>query len=134
MATSNGNTSSASETFGTSSPVTGSAPSGATDGQSLKELTAVTVVVDTASGKTLSGGGFLECWTYDASTALWTRYPDYDITLFHTEAVRSLDCGTFSVPGGRASRIKWVPGGVTFSSGTAGVTVYQLGQSKKVIY
>lgn len=124
MATTNNGTT-ASETFGTSSPVTGSAPTASTDGQPVADLDAITVVVDTASGKTLSGAGSLLCYIYDTSTALWTRLPAFDLSV--TGTARSMAFPAVQVVGARNGRVKWVPSGVTFSSGTAGVTVYQLG-------
>lgn len=55
------------EAFGTSSPVSGSAPTSATDGQPIRGLTAVTVVVSCAAGATLSGSGTLTAYLYDSS-------------------------------------------------------------------
>lgn len=119
------------ETFGTTSAVTGSAPSGATDGQPLEDLDAITVVVDTATGVTLSGAGSLLCYVYDGSTALWSRLPQADFSV-GTSGVRSLAFAAADVTAPRNARIKWVPSGVTFSAGSAGVTVYQLGYSKSL--
>lgn len=130
MATTNSGTT-ASELFGTSSPVSGSVPSAATDGQPLADLDAITVVVDTANTVTLSGAGTLQGYIYDGSTALWTRCPALDLAV-STASVRSLAFEPFEVIGGRNARVKWVPNAVTFSAGTAGVTVYQLGHSKKL--
>ncbi len=125
MATTNTGTT-ASETFGTTSAVTGSVPTLATDGQPLADLDAITVVVAVASGVTLSGAGTLQCYVYDPSVALWARMPAFDLSV-STASVRSLAFPAVSVTGARNARIKWVPSGVTFSSGSAGVTVYQLG-------
>lgn len=132
MATTNNGTT-ASETFGTTSPVTGSAPTASTDGQPLKDLTAITVVVDSASTRTLSGAGTLDCYIYDASVGdFWSRYTPGDFTVNGT--ARSQAFQVASVIGPRNARIKWVPTGVTFSAGSAGVTVYQLGHSSMVTY
>lgn len=128
MATTNNGTT-ATETFGTSSPVTGSAPTLATDGQPMEDLDALTVLVAVATGITLSGAGSLLCYTYDPSVALWTRYPQGDLSV-STASVRTLMFEPFDVIGARAARVKWVPSGVTFSAGSDGVTVYQLGFNK----
>ena len=130
MATTNSGTT-ASETFGTTSAVTGAAPSGATDGQPLQDLNAITVVVAVASGVTLSGAGTIDCYVYDGSTALWSRWPAKDFTCVGIPASqRSIAFGSVAIDCPRNSRIKWVPTGVTFSAGSAGVTIYQLGHSK----
>lgn len=129
MATTNSGTT-ASETFGTTSPVTGSAPTLATDGQPVRDLDGIMVVLDSASTRTLSGAGTLDCYVYDASVALWSRYASGDFTCVGIPASqRSVAFTAGDLPVKRG-RIKWVPTGVTFSAGTAGVTVYQLGYSK----
>lgn len=117
-----------SETHGTTSPVSGSAPSGATDGQALMGVKAVTVVVSSASGTTLSGAGTLQCYVYDAAIARWVRMPAMDLSV-STASVRDLAFPAFEVSGPRNSRVKWVPNAVTFSAGSAGVTVTQLAYS-----
>ncbi len=53
------------ELWGTSSPVTGSAPTSATDGQPLDGLGAITVTVSSDLGTTLSGAGTLAAYLYD---------------------------------------------------------------------
>lgn len=122
---------SAYETFGTTSPVTGAAPTVATDGQPLQDLTGITVVVAAADTRTLSGAGTLDCYVYDALTALWSRCPSGDFTLVGIPATqRSIAFETVDVICPRNSRIKWIPTGATFSAGSAGVTVYQLGHSR----
>lgn len=126
MATTNTNTT-ASETFGTTSPASGSAPTLATDGQPLADLDAVSVQVSVASGVTLSGAGTLQCYVYDPSVALWARMPAFDLSVTGTTRTQAFQA--FEVIGPRNARIKWVPSAVTFSAGSAGVTVYQLGFS-----
>lgn len=116
------------EVYGTG---TGSAPSGATDGQPLEDLSAVTVIAAADATRTLSGAGTLECYVYDDVTALWSRLPACDLSC-NTASVRSLAFPVMEVLGPRASRIKWVPNGVTISAG--GVTVHQLGYSARVVY
>lgn len=120
------------ETHGTTSPVTGSAPTLSTDGQPLKDLTAITVVADTTTGVTLSGAGTLQCYIYDASTAIWSRMPALDLSV--TGTARSMAFPAMQVIGNRNSRVKWVPSGVTFSAGSAGVKVYQLGFNPGELY
>jgi hypothetical protein len=117
-----------SETHGTTSPVSGSAPSGATDGQPLRDLDAITVVVSVAETRTLSGAGTLQCYLYDPSIARWARVPSLDLSV-STASVRDLAFPAMSVIGARNGRVKWVPASVTFSAGSAGVTVTQLGFS-----
>lgn len=129
MATTNSGTT-ASETFGTTSAVTGSAPTLATDGQPLQDLDGITVVLAAATGVTLSGAGTLDCYVYDTATALWSRCPSADFTCVGVPAVRSVAFAAVTVVAPRNARIKWVPTGVTFSAGSAGVTVYQLGHSR----
>lgn len=124
MATTNSGTT-ASELFGTTSPVSGSTPSGSTDGQPLGDLDGVSVQVVSATGTTLSGAGTLQCYVYDAVVALWARASDFDLTV--TVTTRTQAFQAFQVAAPRNARIKWVPSGVTFSAGSAGVTVYQLG-------
>ncbi len=114
-----------SETFGTTSPVTGAAPTLAADGQLLADLDAITVQVAAASGVTLSGAGTLQCYVYDPVVALWARMPAFDQSV--TGTTRIMAFPAYEVIAPRGARIKWVPSGVTFSAGSAGVTVYQLG-------
>lgn len=116
------------ETYGTSSPVTGSAPTVVTDGQALDGLYAITVVVSVATGVTLSGAGSLLCYCYDASVGRWFRVPQFDI-LTATATVRDLGFQAFETATPRKGRVKWVPSAVDFSAGSAGVTVTQLGQT-----
>lgn len=128
MATTNTGTT-ATETFGTSSPVTGSAPSAVngTDGQPLKDLTSISLFVSVASGVTLSGAGTLQAYIWDPSGPnRWARAPLLDRTI-STSGVRDLFVDTFDVTTARNAYVKWVPSGVTFSSGTAGVIVTQAG-------
>ncbi len=134
MATTNSGTT-ASETFGTTSAVTGSAPSVSTDGQPLHDLESIQLVVAVGSGVTLSGAGTLDCYVYDPSVALWTRLPSGDFSLVGIPAsLRTYAFAPVTVTVKRSARLKWVPTGVTFSAGSAGVTLYQLGYSKKIRY
>lgn len=110
---------------------TGSAPSGATDGQSLEDLVAVSVVASADSGQTLSGAGTLQCYLYDPVIARWSRAPALDLSC-NTASIRDLTFPVMEVLGPRGGRVKWVPASVTISSG--GVTVHQLGHNKRVVY
>lgn len=129
MATTSVNTSTAFETFGTTSPVTGADPTLATDGQALADLQAITVEVASANGTTLSGAGTLQGWVYDSAVGVWARAPYLDLTVTATKQAQSFNPFLISTP--RNARVKWVPSGVTFSAGSAGVTVWQLGQTSR---
>jgi hypothetical protein len=129
LATTNNGTT-ASETFGTTSPVTGSAPTLATDGQPIADLDAITLVIDAGTGVTLSGAGSLLAYMYDPTVAVWARASDYDITV--TATTRAQAFASFDVIAGRGARLKFIPSAVTFSAGSAGVLVYQLGHSKSL--
>lgn len=130
MPTSNGPQSVASETFAGASPVSGLAPTLASDGQPVSDLTAVSVWLLGAGGINLSGAGTLLCYLYDPDVGLWARSPNNDISL-STSGVAAVQLDTFDVTAPRNGRVKWVPSGVTFASGTAGVTVIQTGYVKK---
>lgn len=127
----------ATETFGTTSPVTGSAPSADTDGLPTDGLALVTVFCSVASGVTLSGAGSLLAYEYSPTLARWARNPGADFTI-STSGVRDLEAGVVTVapfrPSGSASptRLKYIPSGVTFSAGSAGVTLTFVG-TKAVI-
>ena len=56
-----------SNAWGTTSPVSGSAPTDVTDGQPMDGLTAITPVGSSAISTTLSGAGTLQCYILDAS-------------------------------------------------------------------
>lgn len=121
------------EVFGTTSPATGSAPSTATDGLPLNGLKGVSVQVASATGTTLSGAGSLLGYVYDDRVALWARCPAIDLTC-STASVRTLAFQAFELITPRNARVKWIPSGVTFSAGTAGVTVYMLGHLEGAVY
>jgi hypothetical protein len=120
---------SAYELFGTTSPVTGSAPTLSTDGQPIQDLIAMTVVVDAGLGVTLSGTGTLQCYIYDAYVGAWARAKFGDLTVDDTSRAQVFNAFTVLTP--RNARIKWVPNAVTFAGGgSGGVTVRQLGYSR----
>jgi len=130
-------------TFSLLQNLTGSAPTLATEGQPLRGLTAVTVMVEVAdpATQTLSGAGTLQCYLWDPMTetavggitaGFWTRCPSLDMTIAGSGAPRQA-WEALQVIGPRQARALWVPNGVTVSAGTQ-VTVYQLGYSPTETY
>ena len=116
-------------TFSLAQALTGTAPTTATEGQALKDLDAITVVLLAASGQTLSGGGTLNCYVYDADVGVWVRYPGADLTVT-ASSVRGQAFTPVEIVGARNARVLWVTSSVTVSAGT--VTTYQLGFSERV--
>jgi hypothetical protein len=116
------------ESFGTTSPVTGSAPTAndATDGMVLKDLNGITVAIKTNGAVNLSGAGTLQGYTFDSVVGVWTRAKHLDLTVDAT-SITAQSFEPFEVLSARNARVKWVPSGVTFASGSGGVTVYVLG-------
>lgn len=124
-------------TYRLEADLTGVAPTGATEGQSLQGLSAVTVVVTTSNPatQTLSGAGTLQCYLYDGATggpAAWSRCPSLDLSV-STGSIARLAFPAVSVTGPRNSRVIWVPSGVTVSAGTR-CYVYQLGHTQHGVY
>lgn len=198
------------ELFGTTSPVTGSAPTDVTDGQPMDGLSAITPIVSTAvSSVNLSGAGTLQAYILDAAACVapcsgtaassdattitlnesaltdgfvvgmsvrggqsqatgiitsiggsgnkvitcsagvtgtvianerifgtdlgrWMRFPDADYTVAGTTPDQVFLAFSLLTP--RKGRIKWVPNGVTFASGSAGITVTQAGQASLALH
>lgn len=198
-----------SNAYGTTSPASPSAPTDPLDGQPMDGLTAITPVVSSASGTTLSGAGTLQAYildagidpptatgsaaTSDATTIIlnesgitdgfvvgmnvhgvksgatgtitsiggggnvvltcsggvtgtvianesiigvdpgrWMRFPDADYTVVST--TRDQPFLAFSLLTPRKGRIIWLPNGVTFSGGSAGIIITQLGQSATALH
>jgi hypothetical protein len=122
MATVNGTT------FSESQLLTRAAPTLATEGQALKDLSSVTVIVEANTSQTLSGAGSLLAYIYDASPgapAAWVRMPAMDLSV-STSGVQRMAFPAVTVTGARNARLLYAASGVTVSSGTT-VTVYQLG-------
>lgn len=120
-----------SETFGTTSPVSGDAPtSDLEDGLSLNELSGVCVVLRCPAGQTLSGAGSMACYLLDSLVGAWARFPSGDLSV-STSGVQVLALEALDVVAGRAGRVKWVPVGVTFSGGATGLESFTLGQDRK---
>lgn len=104
----------------------------ATEGQALKDLSVIVVVLSAEVTRTLSGAGTLRCYIYDSVIARWVNHPGADIPIA-TSGKRDFSYGPFAVPGPRNSRIMWIADGVTVSGGTT-VVVHQLGHAPGVIY
>ncbi len=123
----------ATETFGTTSAVTGAAPTAVdgSDGQPVADFTGVAVVAESPSGGTLSGAGTLECYFLDPEVGAWARMKTLDLAVNVTIATSRRQSWTVELTAPRGSYIKWVPTGVTFSSGSTGVKVYQLGFTER---
>lgn len=134
-----------SSTFSLLQNLTGSAPTLATEGLSLKGLTSVTVILEThtPASQTLSGAGTLEAYIWDSfdgsanntgSTAsgAWSRCKDFDLTVTLSGVPRQA-FESFKVVGPRAGRVIWVPVGVTVSAGTQ-VRTWILGHNPKETY
>lgn len=128
MATTNSG-STATETFGTTSAVTGAAPTAVdgTDGQPVADYSAIRIVLSCAT--TLGGAGTLNCYVFDPAVGGWARELDLDLTV---DATTQRQSWTKEIHCPRSAYIKWVPAGVDFAGGgSAGVTVYQLGFSER---
>ena len=116
----------ATETHGTTSPVTGTSPVSATPdtAKHLKLTTAraITVTVCAPSGQTLSGAGTLDNYDYISSIALWAYSPTTQLSLSSCSGLR---CCTWELEvlfgGGKLTT--WIPTGVTFSGGSSGLVV-----------
>lgn len=120
--------------FSLSQNLTGTAPTLSTEGQSLEDLAAVSVVVEVAvpASQTLSGAGSLACYVYDPFIAAWSRLPACDFAVTSSAVARqAFEAVDVLTP--RAGRVLWVPVGVTVSAGST-VTVYQLGQARGGVY
>lgn len=130
MATTNSG-STATETFGTTSAVTGSAPTAVngTDGQPVADYSAITVVLQAPSGETLGGAGTLNCYALYPEVGAWARLLSSDLTV---DATTRQQAWVVEISAPRGAYYKWVPAGVDFTGGgSAGVTVYQLGFSER---
>jgi len=130
-------------TFSLLQDLTGTAPSSPTEGQPLRGLSALTIMVETSvpASQTLSGAGTLQCWLWDpmtetaaggATTGFWSRCPSLDMALSAVGVPRQA-WEALQVIGPRSGRVLFVPNGVTVSAGTQ-VRVYQLGYSPTETY
>lgn len=123
------------EVQGTTSPVTRTPPTiagdGATAGLALNNpqlpanqtgLAGIVVTVCAASGVTLSGAGTIEFYVYDPMLPEWSYWKTGSVSV----TASGSRCQTFDgiwIPVARG-QVMAVATGVTFSSGSAGVTVY----------
>jgi hypothetical protein len=98
------------------------APTAATSGIDLTDLSGVVVLLKTAGTTTATAGGTLQAYTYNPEVAGWYRVPDLDLTAI---AATNQSWPAIYVPV-RRGRVTWVPNGIS-----AGVTtIYLIGQEK----
>jgi hypothetical protein len=103
-----------------------SAPTLATEGMPLINVSAVAVVAAADSGQTLSGAGALHVYVYDPGVGAWARCQDCGEPAVTLSSVRYQAFAPFQALVKRGGRIALVPVGVTVSSG--GVTIYLTGE------
>lgn len=105
----------------TGSPATRAAPTTVDEGMSLENVDGFRVMVSAASGETLSGAGNLRAYLWDTDLAAWIRNPELDIAVTTSGQRRLVFADQeVKVPSGR---VLYAADGITFSAGTAGVTV-----------
>jgi hypothetical protein len=103
-----------------------SAPTLATEGMPLINVSAVAVIAAADSGQTLSGAGTLRVYLYDPGVGAWVRCLDCGEPAVSLSSVRYQAFAPFQALVKRGGRIALVPVGVTVSSG--GVTIYLTGE------
>lgn len=125
--------------FGTTSPVTGSAPTLATDGQDITSLQSITILVEAPASQTLSGAGSLQAYVYfpqaifGTTTPIgWVRMPAADIAVTASGMQRFAFTPYNVVAPVMGGRLAYVPVGVTFNGGSSGVVVYQFGTGSPI--
>lgn len=101
-------------------------PTLATEGLSIRDLAAVTIVAAVEEGETITSGD-LECYVYDSVVAAWVRLPAWDVDLANGASMRRV-AWVRELPVRRAQRITWVPATAVASGGTT-MVVHLLGQS-----
>jgi hypothetical protein len=124
------------EVQGTTSPATRAAPTVAGDGAtaglnaaqaqgsaSRNGTPGLSVVVCSATGTTLSGAGSIVFYSYDPATPEWA--PASGLGTLSVTATTRCQSFLLSLPNVRG-RLMAAASGVTFSAGSAGVTVYML--------
>lgn len=123
----------ATETFGTTSPVSGSAPTAidGSDGQPVADFSAITVVAECPASQTLSGAGTLECYVFDPDVGGWARRKEADLSVNVATTTTRRQTWTVELDAPRNAYVKWVPAAVTFSGGSTGVKVFQLGFAER---
>lgn len=90
------------------------------EGMDLRNVRGFRVIIEAASGQTLSGGGTLQAYVYSPATASWIRNNDLDLTVDASSVRRQVfpDLETKV----RSGCVLFATSSVTVSSGT--VTVY----------
>jgi len=122
------------EVQGTTSPATRTAPTiagdGATAGLALNNpqlaanqsgLAGIVVTVCSATGTTLSGAGTIEFYVYDPMLPEWSYWKTGSVSVTATSRCQTFDGIWIPVARGQ---VMAVATGVTFSAGSAGVTVW----------
>lgn len=115
-------------TFAGSSPLTHAAPTDPTDGCPTSGTRVISVYVSTGTGVTFSGAGSLLCHIYVPILGRWARVPGQDIALA-TSGERDLGVAApltaryRSAGLGGGEMLAYVPSGVTFSAGSAGIVI-----------
>ena len=116
--------------------LTRAAPTLSTEGVRMNEAVSVIFVLDAGSGKTLSGGGALNIWLYDAwdgTNFFWTLFPNRTITVpAGCAGQRFCVLDAYTVDGPRyAQRLLAATSGVTVSSGTTATVIANVTVSLK---
>ncbi len=119
---------------------TGSAPTAATEGQPVKDLDAILVVLEVANvaSHTLAATGALRCYGYayrgDVSAPNgWYRIPDSDLVVPTAAAgLVRISFNVIEIPAPIGARLFWMADGLTQGGGGTQVKTYQLGYSKAV--
>lgn len=107
---------------GTTSPVTGAAPSAVTDGMDISSLRSWVLTVSCPASQTLSAAGAIRIWRLNTALGRWARAPELDLDLTQLAAGVSRDASTsdreVALPYGR---VYAQPDGATFSGGSTGL-------------
>lgn len=124
------------EVQGTTSPVTRTAPTLGVDGAlaglnlanpqlsaSQSGWAAFALTICSAAGTTLSGGGTIEFYVYDPTLPEWSYWKTGSVSVTATTRCQTFDGIWIPVARGQAMA---VANGVTFSAGSAGVTLFMV--------
>lgn len=104
----------------------GSAPTLATEGVSLEFVKNWRVIVSADSGQTLAGAGTLQAYHYNPTTG-WARNPDLDLTISVTASTYRSQVFSDVLVGPPMGRLRYVPSGITLSSGSNVNVRYEMG-------
>lgn len=126
-------TGTATATFAGTSPLTASAPTDPLDGAPTSSINKLSIYASVASTVTFSGAGSLLAYVYTPLLGRWARSPGQDLSIA-TSGTRDLCLGValiarFKNAQNTGERIAYVPSGVTFSAGSAGVTLLLEGEN-----